>query len=187
MKPAINVSTRVINQKCGHQFAYFKPLNRNKGCNLIELMIVIAIIALLTTLAIPSYSNYIDRKDNALARIDIDGIEQAILRFSVTTGRLPDNLTMLGMNNLLDPWGQPYEHLNHDAVQGNGKFRKFKSEVPLNSDDDLYSINKNGASNGPLTAATSKDDLSVRPMAYLSGSVLTMTQLILAALARINN
>ncbi len=132
---------------------------RQSGMTLIELIIVIAIIALLASVAIPAYQDYINRKDIALARIDIDSIEQAIGRFDVAQGRLPDDLTELGMNNLEDPWGQPYQYLNHDGATGNGAFRKFKGEVPLNSDYDLYSLGRDGASMGPLTAVASHDDI----------------------------
>ena len=130
-----------------------------KGLTLVELAVVITIIALLATVAVPSYRDYIDRKDIAIARVDIDGIEQAISRFNVSQGRLPDSLAEIGMNGLLDPWGRPYEFLNHSNVRGNGSFRKFKGEVPLNSDYDLYSTGKDGASAGPLTAAASRDDI----------------------------
>ena len=38
-------------------------------------------------------------------------------------------------------------------------FTKDKSLHPLNSDYDLYSMGKDGASTGPLTAKASRDDV----------------------------
>jgi len=136
-----------------------KLRHQQSGLSLIELIVVIAIIALLTSAAIPSYQNHIQRKNIALARVDIQSIELAIVHYDVTMGGLPDDLAKLRMDDMLNPWGQPYEFLNHTNVKGNGQFRKFKGEVPLNSDYDLYSIGPDSASNGPLTAATSRDDI----------------------------
>jgi general secretion pathway protein G len=44
-------------------------------------------------------------------------------------------------------------------LKGKGDLRKDRFLVPLNSDYDLYSMVKDGASKGPLTAAESRDDI----------------------------
>ncbi|MBU3845935.1 MULTISPECIES: prepilin-type N-terminal cleavage/methylation domain-containing protein [unclassified Acinetobacter] len=43
-------------------------LKKAKGFTLIELMIVVVVVAILAAIAIPSYSQYIERKDLAIAR-----------------------------------------------------------------------------------------------------------------------
>jgi general secretion pathway protein G len=45
------------------------------------------------------------------------------------------------------------------TVKGNGKKRKDRNLVPLNSDYDLYSQGPDGNSVSPLTAAASQDDI----------------------------
>lgn len=58
-----------------------------------------------------------------------------------------------------DPWGNVYQYTNLGTVKGSGKARNNKSLVPINSDFDLYSMGKDGASASPLTAKASRDDI----------------------------
>ena len=44
-------------------------------------------------------------------------------------------------------------------MKGNGKARKDRFLVPLNSDYDLYSKGKDGKSSSPITASDSQDDV----------------------------
>jgi general secretion pathway protein G len=59
----------------------------------------------------------------------------------------------------LDPWDNPYHYTNLEAAKGKGSARKNKNLVPINSDFDLYSSGKDGASVSPLTAKASRDDI----------------------------
>jgi general secretion pathway protein G len=72
---------------------------------------------------------------------------------------LPLSLADVGMGNLLDPYGNPYEYLNFATAKGKGSFRKDRFLVPINSDYDLYSKGQDGDSVAPLTAAKSRDDI----------------------------
>lgn len=56
--------------------------NNNTGFTLIELMIVVAVIAIITTLAFPSYRDYVRRSNRAAAQsqmLDISNREQQYL------------------------------------------------------------------------------------------------------------
>ena len=57
------------------------------------------------------------------------------------------------------PWGNPYRYFNLATKKGNGQERKNRNLVPINSDYDLYSSGKDGASLGPLIAKASRDDV----------------------------
>ena len=71
---------------------------------------------------------------------------------------LPNSLAQIGYGSLMDPWGNPYQYLNHSTHRGLGQDRKDRFLVPLNSDYDLYSMGKDGQSSPPITAKNSLDD-----------------------------
>ena len=128
------------------------------GFGLIELLIVIGILGTLAGIAIPVYSYYVDKARTTEAIAEIRIMEKEILAYQENHETLPNDLTDIGRGNLKDPWGNPYQYLNFENVHGKGKIRKYKSQ-DLNSDFDLYSMGKDGASNPPLTAKASRDDI----------------------------
>lgn len=131
----------------------------SSGFTLIELMVVIAILGTLSSLAIPAYSSYIDKANVSRAVVEIRTLEKEILAFQAANEALPNSLNDIGRGTLLDPWGHPYEYVNVTTTSGLGKCRKDRFMNPLNSDFDLYSLGKDGKSSTPLTAAISQDDI----------------------------
>jgi general secretion pathway protein G len=79
--------------------------------------------------------------------------------FYKTNGRYPDSLEEVFGEVPLDEWGNPYQYLNMAKAKGNGKKRKDKNLVPINSDYDLYSMGPDGKTSSPLTASVSQDDI----------------------------
>ena len=61
--------------------------------------------------------------------------------------------------NFNDPWGNAYQYRNVQTQKGNGKLRKDRFMVPLNSDFDLYSRGADGLSRDPLSAPASHNDI----------------------------
>ena len=133
--------------------------SRIRGVTLVELLLAIAIAAVLAMIAIPSYSSYIDRSKVTQAEGDIVQIEVAIAQFLSDHGSLPSALTDLNGVNLTDPWGNAYQYLDLTQPGARGRARKDRSLVPINSDYDLYSMGKDGLSVAPLTAPVSQDDV----------------------------
>jgi general secretion pathway protein G len=133
------------------------PRSRKGGCSgftLVEIAIVLAIIMTLTAIAIPSFRQYIEKVKIARAIVEIYGLEKEIRSYEP----LPDSLAVLGRNNLVDPWGHPYEYLKVEGAT-KGKLRKDRFMVPVNSDFDLYSMGKDGKTATPFTAKASWDDI----------------------------
>ncbi len=122
-------------------------------------MIVVFIMMTLAAMGIPAFADAIESAYVARAIGDIRTLQTEITRFKVQLGTLPDTLQEVGVINLLDPWGNPYQYLNFDNIQGQGGKKKDKFLVPLNSTYDLYSMGEDGDTSTALTANRSQDDI----------------------------
>ncbi len=135
------------------------------GFTLIELMIVIAMVCTLAGIAMPAYIIYIDKAKVALAKSEIILIEKEIITFVLENDRYPDDLSEIGLQDMLDPYGNPYQYQRSTYIDKNGKVKKAKqcrkdhNLVPVNTDFDLYSMGKDGESVAPFTAKKSRDDI----------------------------
>jgi general secretion pathway protein G len=131
---------------------------RDRGVSLVELVLLVGIVAILASLAATTYSAYRDRVDNDRAAGDVAVISISITEFRDDYKRLPTSLAEIGRDTMRDPWGHAYEYVNH-ATAAPGQFRKDKNIVPINTDFDLSSYGKDGASAAALTAEMSRDDI----------------------------
>ncbi|MEJ2566523.1 MAG: type II secretion system protein GspG [Gammaproteobacteria bacterium] len=121
------------------------------GFQLIELLIALAVISLLAIIAVPSYSRYRDKADNAIATADIVAISQAVERYYVDYHAYPDSLNQVNMDTM--------QANIASGTNNTGTYRKDKFLHPINTDYDLYSMGKDGATQTPLTAGVSQDDI----------------------------
>ncbi|GAB5451892.1 MAG: hypothetical protein Hals2KO_22200 [Halioglobus sp.] len=145
-----------------------------------ELMITLAIGVVVVSVAVPTYQDYLNKADELLAEADIRQIEQDITDFFYDRSSYPETLEDMGLQDMRDPWGNPYEYLRIAAGAttasktspgksgkkgggsegpSKGKLRKDKNLVPINTDYDLYSKGQDGRSVSPLTAKHSRDDV----------------------------
>jgi len=134
---------------------------RRAAFTLIELILVMSIIGILTTLAVPNYGRVKEKAQIARAIGDVDTLQQDILDFRLANGRLPGSLSEVGRGDYLDPWGNPYEMVLV-SYGPSGKaigFRKDRFLNPINSDYDLWSMGPDGQSQAALTTGSSRDDI----------------------------
>ncbi|HKY73488.1 MAG TPA: prepilin-type N-terminal cleavage/methylation domain-containing protein [Nitrospira sp.] len=101
----------------------------SKGFTLMELMVVVAIIGILGGIAVPSYLGYLDKARNARSIAEIRHIEKSVKLFYVNAERYPLTLAELGVDNIRDPWGTPYQYLNVLAVAAATMPRNGSPEV----------------------------------------------------------
>lgn len=79
---------------------------REQGFTLVELMVVVAVIGVLATIAIPLYSNMQARGRIAKAQADARTLASAVSIYSAHMGQIPSALTQL-TTVATNPTGQP--------------------------------------------------------------------------------
>ena len=147
----------------------------NRGFTIIEVAIVLAIIGILAAIAVPAYTNHVNRSRVSLCIRNIRLFEHSIRKFELDNMRLPNNLNELGPVSLLDengnqrtqtpphldPWGNPYRYLNlpNDNPPAYPNARRDKNNKPLSEDYDLYSMGANGITAKPVANGDGADDI----------------------------
>jgi general secretion pathway protein G len=131
---------------------------RGSGWTLVELMMVVALIGVLSTVALPRYLDYRDRIRVETARKHIVIMSTAIMEYRQEHGEYPESLVAVGMFSMKDPWDRPYAYYNIEA-NGKGHARKDRALNPLNTDFDLYSVGRDGKTKGQISNRDSLDDV----------------------------
>ncbi|MCI0508351.1 MAG: type II secretion system GspH family protein [Gammaproteobacteria bacterium] len=141
---------------------FFRNDFSRNGFSIIEVLIVIAILGILFSIAGPAVEKILDERDFAQAKQDILGIQAVIDKFYIENNRFPDSLDEINQGQLRDPWGSPYYYLvvaTYDKKSSESRVRRDKKLKPVNSDYDLYSAGKDQLTKAPFTAAESQDDI----------------------------
>lgn len=133
--------------------------SRIRGFTLLELMIAVAIVAVLAMLATGQYAAYAERVKVGNAKADILAMELAIQRFHTQYFRYPATLADAGLDGRLDPWRRPYHYTDLSGKGAKGKARKDHKLNPLNSDFDLFSAGKDGVFKTQVDQKDSLDDV----------------------------
>lgn len=133
----------------------------SRAFTLLELVTALTIGGLIAAVALPTYRSIVERQKAEAAGRDLLAISMSIQQHYTRQFQYPMSLEEIGADQMVDPWGNPYQYLNFDAdVPGiDGKIRKDHNLHPINSAFDLYSKGPDGQSRSPLTARQSRDDI----------------------------
>ncbi len=131
---------------------------RSRGFTLIEVVSVVALLAVLLLVALPFYRGYRERVRLAQAVNDIRAMSAVATHYWDDNHAYPNSLADIGSDGRLDPWGYPYVYYNIDA-NGKGHARKDHALNPLNTDFDLYSVGADGVTKAQITQKDSLDDV----------------------------
>lgn len=132
---------------------------KSSGFTLLELLTTVAIVGALSAIALPLYSNYIEKAKIIRAVSEITTISKSITAYNLDNNMYPQSLTEVGYGSHRDPWGTLYQYLNIQTMGKKGKPRKDRFGIPINTDYDLYSMGKDGKSKTRINNKASKDDV----------------------------
>lgn len=150
----------------------FVKIRNQRGLTFVELLVIVVMSAILAMVAVPAFfesapdcSNPNARQDpmlrSKIARVtgQIGEIHMAATRFELSRGRYPASLAEIGMDELRDPWGNPYQYFVVFGNENAGKVRKDHNLHPVNSGYDVYSMGPDGVTASPFTSTLGKDDI----------------------------
>ena len=127
---------------------HFSPPLNNRGFTLVELIVVILVIGVLATMALPAYDDLTTKASMARAKTEVGVVDKAIGAFFIDRNSLPAQLSDVGAEaNILDPWDHHYQYYNIATGTGDPgpQYTCYDIVEPnLNTDYDLYSLGKDG-------------------------------------------
>jgi len=130
-----------------------------RGVTIIELIIAMALVAMLASITLPALTGYVARARDNRAIGDIGRISVELYRWRTANGGVfPDSLDDTNIEVPLDPWGNAYHYVNAETA-GAGALRTNADGNASNNDFDLYSDGADGDSATSLVDDTSADDI----------------------------
>jgi type IV pilus assembly protein PilA len=129
-------------------------MQRQKGFTLIELMIIVAIIAILAAIAIPAYNDFTTRSKVSEGMSLASTAQLAIVEYYVMTGHWPENNLAAG---LAEPQVISGEYVASVTVLENQVLVLFKPDAGTGLADHTLMLQANDAQGSIVWVCSSAD------------------------------
>ena len=122
--------------------------NMQKGFTLIELMIVVAIIAILAAIAIPAYQDYLIRSQVSEGAVLADGSKTALAEYYSNKGSFPPNNASAGLATAASIKGQYVSSVDVSQTAGTivATYSGAKANTKIQTKTLIFSAVTNGGS-----------------------------------------
>jgi len=120
-------------------------MNKKNGFTIVELLVVLAIIALLLSIVVPRYIDKIDESKEVALRQNLSSLRHSIDKFYADKGYYPEKLNDLVEKRYLrevpiDPiTGERQWEITIDSQEGHGIYDVSSFSNKVGSDDKRYS------------------------------------------------
>ena len=135
------------------------------GFTLIELMVVIAIIGILASVAMPQYQTYTHRSKVSTALNNIRQVQLGVQEFQSLFATLPtslDDLTQYGVNN--DPTSFASRYIDNININSSSQIivtYSSSSDIPVGLQSKTMAIDSIKSSNGMLSFQINTTDSTI--------------------------
>ena len=124
-------------------------MDRQKGLTLVELMVVVAVMAVIASIAYPLYTNQVQKTRRADAKIALESIALAQERFFTINGRYTGSLSSLQVSDDIQGGGSDQGYYDISVVASTIQFTvtaEKSSTGAQSSDNDCaeFTINQQG-------------------------------------------
>ncbi|MGX9457953.1 pilin [Photobacterium damselae subsp. damselae] len=137
-----------------------------KGFTLIELMIVVAVIGVLSAIAIPQYQKYVAKAEVASALATMTGVKTNVEAYAVETGEFPNGISAasdLGVPQSMKQGAITLTKTSGSAGTIQYKFASADVSSLLTSKDFALIRDSNGSWSCSISGATAAVDSSLLP------------------------
>jgi len=98
--------------------AHMNTPSPQKGFTLIELMIVVAILAIVTTIAVPAYTGYVKTAQRTEGWNNLNSLQLALEEYYIENGKYTTDMTASGLNWTPKPDSGGTNHFTYKVEAG---------------------------------------------------------------------